>query len=123
MAYKKSGNLVRLAVKALICAAAAILVIGAYLFLAGRFSGTSYSNWLFIGAMVYIGLGGLSSFGSMMSVNNISYKYQSTVMNSNYEERKRIDDTMLRQSGSFATAMLIAGVLLLIASGLAEQLF
>jgi uncharacterized membrane protein YwaF len=54
----KGGNGAKLAVKSLICAAATILVMGAYLFFAGRFIGTTYSNWLFMGAMAYIGMGG-----------------------------------------------------------------
>jgi hypothetical protein len=72
--------------------------------------------------MFYISLGGLSSFGSYMSTNSLSYKYTSTVMSSNYEARKKIDDMLINNSINFSIKMISIGVLLILASAAADKL-
>ncbi|MDF2533210.1 MAG: hypothetical protein K0Q65_2791 [Clostridia bacterium] len=64
-------------------------VIAGFLIYKGNFNKLVYSNWLFYSSMAYIAIGGLSSLGSYMSVNNFSHNYASTVMTANYEERKK----------------------------------
>lgn len=120
--YSRGRTLRKLILGIMILVIVTAAIVALYLIYKGNFNNIAYSNWLFFASMFYILLGGLSSFGSYMSTNDFSYKYASTVMSSNYEARKKVDDMLINSSLNFSMRMIATGLLLLLISAAADKL-
>ena len=119
--YSRGKILRKLILSIMILAVITAAILATYLIYKGNFNNIMYSNWLFYAAMAYILLGGLSMYGSTMSTNSFGYKYASTVMSSNYEQRKKVDDMLLNNTLSFSMKMIAIGFLLLLVSAGADR--
>ena len=120
--YSRGRSLKKLIIGIMILAIVTAAIVASYLVYKGNFNNIAYSNWLFYASMIYILVGGLSIFGSTMSTNGFAYKYASTVMSSNYEARKKVDDMLINNSLNFSMRMIAAGLLLLFMSAAADKL-
>jgi len=120
--YNRVRTLRKLILGIMIFAIVTAAIVASYLIYKGNFNNISYSNWLFYASMFYILFGGLTSFGSTMSTNSIAYQYVSTVMSSNYEARKKVDDMLINNNLNFSMRMIATGLLLLLASAAADKL-
>jgi prolipoprotein diacylglyceryltransferase len=119
--YSRAKTLKKLFISIIILVIITAALVASYLIYKGNFNSISYSNWLFYSSMLYISLGGLSSYGSFMATNSYSYKYASTVMYSNYETRKKTDDMLMNNSLNFSIRMIAIGLLLLTLSAAADK--
>ena len=119
--YSRGRTFRKLILSILILVVITAAIVASYLIYKGNFNNIAYSNWLFYASMSYILLGGLSMFGSTMSTNSIGYKYASTVMSSNYEQRKKVDDMLLNSSLNFSMKMIAVGFFLLLLSAGADR--
>lgn len=119
--YNRGRTLRKLILVIMILVIVTAAVVASYLIYKENFNNATYSNWLFYAAMFYILVGGLSSFGSTMSINSISYQYASTVMTSNYEDRKKVDNMLINNSLNFSMRMIATGILLILVSVAADK--
>lgn len=119
--YSRGRTLRKLLLSIMVIVIVTAAIVASYLIYKGNFNSISYSNLLFYASMFFILFGGLSIFGSNMSTNNFAYKYASTVMSSNYETRKKVDDMLINNSLNFSMKMIAAGLLLLLTSAAADM--
>lgn len=121
--YSRASTLKKVLLRVVLIVSITTVGIAAYLIYKDNFSGLTYSNNLFYAAMGFIAIGGLSAYGGFLSVNNPTYKYQSTVMMGSYENRRKIDDMLVNSSFLFCLRMILVGLLLLAVSALAHNIF
>lgn len=120
--YSRGRTLGKLILVIMILVIITAAIVAAYLIYKGNFNNITYSNWLFYASMFYILLGGLLSFGSNMPTKSIAYQYASTVMTSNYEARKKVDDMLINSNLNFSIKMIATGLLLLLLSAASDKL-
>lgn len=119
--YNRKSILLKLVGSIVLLAIATAGAITCVLLYKGTFNDLTFSNWLFYASMAYIALGGLSAYGTYMNTNNYNYKYMSTVMTGSFENRKRIDDELIKTGFRFMIRMICVGILLFVIAAAANS--
>lgn len=114
-------TLKKLLITTLLIVAFTSAISAGYLMYNGNFNKISFSNMLYSAGMIFMVIGGASSFGTNEGAYLIEYKYLSSLMSANERTRRRMDDGFIESGIGFTLKMVSIGVVLMFVSAAAYK--